>query len=29
VVFQDGRLTAQPLGAIAGPKGLDAALACP
>ena len=29
VVFQDGRLTAQPLGAISGPKGLDAALACP
>ena len=29
VVFRDGRLTAQPLGAIAGPKGLDAALACP
>ena len=29
VVFQNGRLTAQPLGAIAGPKGLDAALACP
>jgi hypothetical protein len=29
VVFQNGRLTAQPLGAISGPKGLDAALACP
>jgi hypothetical protein len=29
VVFQNGRLTAQPVGAIAGPKGLDAALACP
>ena len=29
VVFQDGRLTAQPLGAISGPQGLDAALACP
>ena len=29
VVFRDGRLTAQPLGAISGPQGLDAAMACP
>ena len=29
VVFQHGRLTAQPLGAISGPQGLDAAMVCP
>jgi hypothetical protein len=29
VVFRDGGLTAQPVGAISGPQGLDAAMACP
>jgi hypothetical protein len=29
VVLQDGRLAAQPMGAISGPQGLDAAMACP
>jgi hypothetical protein len=29
VVLRDGRLTAQPAGAISGPQGLDAALTCP
>ena len=29
VTFQDGSLTVQPLGAISGPQGLDAAMACP
>lgn len=29
VVLQDGRLTAQPLGALAGPLGLDRIMACP
>ena len=29
VVFQDGRLTAQPLAAMSGPQGLGAALTCP
>lgn len=29
VVFQNGRLTAQPAGAMSGPQGLDAAMVCP
>jgi hypothetical protein len=29
VVFQDGRPTAQPVGAISGPQGRDAAMTCP
>jgi hypothetical protein len=28
-MLRDGRLTAQPAGAISGPQGLDAALTCP